>query len=75
MFSSFLRTALAKLVGLVLFLAGVWVGLVVYYGEEAWQQSTLVKYGGMILAWGLAGLGVSLMSYKSSRTKQPDEPS
>lgn len=52
-------------VGVVLLLTGIYVGLVMFYGREPWQESTVVRYGGTILAWVLGGAGLALMGYGS----------
>jgi len=62
---------LRKLTGAVLFVGGVYVGLVAFFADEPWADNVLVRYGGAILAWGVAGAGIML--WNSTRHTTRDE--
>lgn len=74
MFLRLAKLAVIKLAGLALLLVGIWIGLVVNYGEEVWLKSTIASYGGTILAWAFGGTGFALLAYNGAPAPKREEP-
>jgi predicted membrane channel-forming protein YqfA (hemolysin III family) len=51
--------------GILLLIAAVWLGIMMFYGREPWQ------FGGMALAWLLGAVGIALMGYTKVRKIHP----
>jgi hypothetical protein len=62
-----------RFAAMVLVMVGVYCGLIAFFSDEPWADNAVVRYGGAILAWGLAGGGVALWGSTAVAPEDGDE--